>query len=146
MPLRLSIVTQDRTVLEQDDVTRLVVPTTEGQITILPSHAPLMASLSIGEMVVYTPAGPDPIAVHGGFIQVVDDEVSVLADAAERASDIDETRADEARTRAERHLTERAADTGEAIDLLRAQAALQRSLLRLRVVRRRRGTGVPASR
>ena len=146
MPLRLSIVTQDRTILEQDDVTRLVVPTTKGQITILPSHAALMASLAIGEMVVHTPAGPDPIAVHGGFIQVVNDDVSVLADAAEHASDIDEARAEEARARAERRLTERATDTGQALDLLRAQAALQRSLLRLRVVRRRRGTGVPASR
>ena len=84
MPLKLTIVTAQRTVLEQDGVTRLVVPAAEGQITILPSHAALMSSLAIGEMVVFTGSGSESIAIHGGFIQVANDEVSVLADAAER--------------------------------------------------------------
>ena len=101
MPLKLSIVTADRTVLERDDVTRLVVPGSDGQLTLLPSHAALMVSLGIGEMLATTPEGVEPIAVHGGFLQIANDEVSVLADAAEHADDINEERADEARSRAE---------------------------------------------
>lgn len=146
MPLALSIVTADRTVLERDDVQRLVVPTTEGQITILPSHAALMASLTIGEMIAYTPGGPIALAIHGGFIQVVRDEVSVLADAAEHAEEIDEARAEAARERAARRIEGRIVPDAGALDLLRAQLALQRALIRLRVRRRRMATGVPTMR
>jgi F-type H+-transporting ATPase subunit epsilon len=146
VPLSLSIVTADRTVLERDDVLRLVVPTTEGQITILPSHAALMASLGLGEMIAYVPDGLIPLAIHGGFIQVVRDEVSVLADAAERAEDIDEERAEAARERARSRLEGRAPVDSGARDILRAQLALQRALIRLRVRRRRAATGVPTMR
>ena len=147
MPLTLSIVTAERTALERDDVARLIVPATEGQITILPSHAPLMTSLAVGELVVIAPDGEHAIAIHGGFLQVARNEVTVLADAAEHADEIDEQRAEEARRRAEQRLAGVDA-TGQAIqiDLLRAQASLQRALLRLRVRTRRRGTGVPAGR
>lgn len=147
MPLTIAIVTAERTVLERDDVQRLIVPTTEGQITILPSHAPLMASLAIGEMIARTPEGEEAIAVHGGFIQVVGDRVTVLADAAEHVEDIDEERADAARERAERRLTGEHAGP-EALDQLRAQVALQRALLRLKVRRRRHAppAGVPSVR
>jgi F-type H+-transporting ATPase subunit epsilon len=146
VPLTLSIVTADRTVLERDDVLRLIVPTTEGQITILPSHAALMASLSIGEMVAVVPDGQIPMAIHGGFIQVVKDEVSVLADAAERAEDIDEARAEAARERAAGRLAGHTPVEAGAVDILRAQLSLQRSLIRLRVRRRRAATGVPTLR
>ena len=144
MPLTLSIVTQERTVLERDDVLRLIVPTTEGQITVLPSHAPLMASLAIGEMVVIAPGEEVALAVHGGFLQVARDMVTVLADVAEHADEIDEARADAARQRAEERLAGPHA-APEAVDLLRAQLSLQRSLLRLRVRRRRSPTGVPSA-
>ena len=141
MPLRLSVVTQERTVLERDDVQRLIVPTLEGQITVLPMHAPLMAGLAVGEMVVVVPGGEIVLAIHGGFLQVARDEVSVLADAAEHAEEIDEARAEAARQRAEARLTgAREPD----LDVLRAQLALQRALVRLRVRRRRGGTGVPS--
>ena len=142
MPLSLSVVTAERTVIERTDVERLVVPTTEGQITILPSHAALMASLSIGMMVAYVPGGTQTMAVHGGFIQVVRDQVTVLADAAERAEDIDESRADAARARAEQRLGSRGTPTADTVDFLRAQLSMQRALLRLRVYRHHR-TGVP---
>ncbi|MDA0365568.1 MAG: ATP synthase F1 subunit epsilon [Chloroflexi bacterium] len=146
MPLTLSIVTADRTVLERDDVLRLVVPTTEGQITLLPSHAPLMASLSIGEMIVHVPDGPIPLAIHGGFIQIVRDDVSVLADAAEHADEIDEARAEAARERSRGRIEGRVPVEAGAVDILRAQLSLQRSLIRLRVRRRRSATGVPTMR
>ena len=147
MPLKLSIVTADRTVLERDDVSRLVVPGAEGQLTLLPSHAALMTSLAIGEMLAYTPDGMEPIAVHGGFLQIASDEVSVLADAAEHADDINEERAGAARERAEERMAGRTEGIGEGqFDQLRAQLAIQRSLLRIRVRRRTHGAGVPSAR
>ena len=148
MPLKLTIVTAQRTVLEQDGVTKLVVPAAEGQITILPSHAALMSSLAIGEMVVFMGSASESIAIHGGFIQVAHDEVSVLADAAERVEQIDLERAEAARARAQARLQGRDTDLLGGMDVLRAQLALQRSLTRLRVARRRAGgaTGAPSAR
>jgi F-type H+-transporting ATPase subunit epsilon len=145
MPLKLSIVTAEKSVLERDDVTKIVVPTTEGQITVLPSHAALMTSLDIGEMVVHTPEGAIVIAIHGGFFQISHDEVTVLADAAEHADDIDEERAQAAVERARARLEGRDTELPEgALDILRAQLALRRALMRLNVKRRRSGTGVPS--
>ena len=148
MALKLTIVTAQRTILEQDGVTKLVVPAADGQITILPHHAALMSSLAIGEMVVFTGTTSESIAIHGGFIQVVNDEVSVLADAAERIEQIDVDRAEAARTRAQSRLQGRDTTTAGSIDVLRAQIALQRSLTRIRVARRRAGgaTGAPSAR
>jgi len=148
MALKLTIVTAQRTVLEQDGVTKLVVPAADGQITILPSHAALMSSLAIGEMVVFTGSGSESIAIHGGFIQVANDEVSVLADAAERIEQIDLDRAEAARARAQARLQGRDVNLVGGMDVLRAQLSLQRSLTRLRVARRRTGgaTGVPSTR
>ncbi|GMU41480.1 MAG: hypothetical protein AMXMBFR23_23460 [Chloroflexota bacterium] len=145
MPLKLSIVTAQRTVLERDDVTKLVVPAAEGQITVLPHHAALMSSLAIGEMLVYAGNDVDAIAIHGGFFQVLNDEVSILADAAEAAEAIDIERAEAARERAERRLQGRDVDLRGGLDVLRAQFAMQRAMARIKVARRRR-TGVPSSR
>ncbi len=140
MPMKLTIVTARRTVLEREGVTKLVVPAAEGQITILPSHAALMSSLAIGEMMVHSPQGVEPLAIHGGFIQVVNDEISVLADAAERFDEIDLERAGEARQRAQQRLERRpGVDVEGALDVDRAQRALQRAALRERIGRRRSG-------
>ncbi|MEE8421361.1 MAG: ATP synthase F1 subunit epsilon [Dehalococcoidia bacterium] len=144
MPLTLSVVTQEREVIGRDDIQRLIVPTTEGQITLLPSHAALMASLDIGEMVAIAPGEELALAIHGGFIQIAADEVTVLADAAERVDEIDEERADAARRRAEERLA--GLDTAtEAVDLLRAQLSLQRALLRQRVRRHGARSGAPSA-
>lgn len=145
MPLKLSIVTAQRTVLERDDVTKLVVPAAEGQITVLPHHAALMSSLAIGEMLVYSGNDVDAIAIHGGFFQVLNDEVSILADAAEAAEAIDADRAEAARERAERRLQGRDTDLRGGLDVLRAQFAMQRAMARIKVARRRR-TGAPSAR
>ena len=144
MPLRLSIVTAEQSVLEREDVQRLIVPTTEGQITVLPSHAALMASLDIGEMLAIGPDGTEPIVIHGGFIQVLRDEVTILADAAEHVDQIDEARAEEARDRAHERIEGRIT-LEEALDIARARRSLMRAEMRIRVRRRHRGTGVPAA-
>jgi F-type H+-transporting ATPase subunit epsilon len=146
MPLSLNIVTAQRQILERDDVTKLVVPAAEGQITILPKHAALLSALGIGEMLVYRTDGVDPIVIHGGFVQVLDDEVSVLADAAEHVEDIDLERAEAARDRARRRITGEDTELPRGgIDVLRAQLAMQRAIARINVARRRR-TGVPSAR
>lgn len=144
MPLTLTIVTAEQTVLERNDVQRLVVPTMDGQITILPKHAALMAALESGEMIAHTPEGEVAMVVHGGFIQVARDLVTVLADAAERVEDIDEARAEAARQRAQQRLagTRITSEEGQ-VDILRAQAALRRATVRINV-RRRRRSGAPS--
>ena len=143
MPLSLRIVTAERAVLERDDVQRLIVPTTEGQITVLPGHAALMASLDIGEMIAVVDGRQEPIVVHGGFIQVLRDEVSVLADAAEHIDAIDEARAEAARDRAQERIEGRVT-LEQALDMARARRSLIRAQTRIRVLRKHRGTGVPA--
>ena len=146
MPLQLTVVTAERTVLSRSDVTRVIIPTTEGQITVLPSHAPLMASLAIGELIAVTPAGSEAMAVHGGFVQVVHNIVTILADAAEHADDIDEARVEAARERAQRRLAgERILTDETQVDMLRARVAVERAQVRLKVRRRRRVvTGTPS--
>ena len=144
MPLKLSVVTAEREVSVRDDVLRLIVPTTEGQITLLPSHAALMASLDIGEMIAVVDGRQEPMVVHGGFIQVLRDEVTVLADAAERVDEIDEARAEAARDRAHERIEGRGT-LEEALDMARARRALMRAQARIRVRRKHRGTGVPSA-
>jgi F-type H+-transporting ATPase subunit epsilon len=146
MPLSLNIVTAQRSVLERDDVTKLVVPAAEGQITILPKHAALLSALGVGEMVVHHGNTFDAYVIHGGFIQVLDNQVSVLADAAEHSDEIDLARAEAARDRAQRRISGRDSDIPRSgVDVLRAQLALQRAIIRINVARRRR-TGQPSSR
>ena len=143
MPLTVEIVTAERVVRVEEGVDALIVPATEGQLTILPSHAALMTTLDYGELIFRRSSGEEFFAVGGGFMEVKNDRVSVLADAAEVAEEIDVDRAEQARQRAEARLRQ-ARDQQSEIDLARAQAALQRSLLRLRVAgRRRRLPGAP---
>ncbi len=145
MPLSLNIVTAQRSVLERDDVTKLVVPAAEGQITILPKHAALLSALGVGEMVVYHGNTFDSYVIHGGFIQVLDNQVSVLADAAEHSDEVDVARAEAARDRAQRRIAGQDPEVPRnGLDVLRAQLAVRRAMARISVARRR--TGQPSSR
>ena len=146
MPLRLSVVTAEREIVARDDVQRLIAPTTEGQITVLPGHAALMASLDVGELVAVAAGEEEPLVVHGGFLRVLRDEVTVLADAAERVDEIDEARAEAARERAARRIAGGAPAEG-ALDLARVRASMLRAQMRIRVHRKRRpGAGAPSAR
>jgi len=136
---RLEIVTAEGVVFS-DDVEVVVAPGIEGQLGILPHHAPLMTMLLPGELWVRKGGEEFSLAISGGFLEVRPDRVIVLADAAERAEEIDIARAEEAKRRAEERLTH----PTEEVDLARAEAALRRSLARLKVVaRRRRRSGAP---
>ena len=131
--IRLDIVTAEQLVFS-GDVDVVIAPGIDGEMAILPRHAPLMTTLQSGELRVRQEGEEFSLAVTGGFLEVRPDRVTVLADAAERAEDIDAARAEEAKRRAEERLAGRLADT----DTASAEAALRRSLIRLRVAEKRR--------
>jgi F-type H+-transporting ATPase subunit epsilon len=98
--IRCEVVTAERTVFE-GDVNMVVAPGIEGQLGILPHHAPLMTALTFGELIIHREGQEDEfIAIGGGFMEVGPEHVTVLADSAERAEEIDEARASEAQERA----------------------------------------------
>jgi len=134
--IRLDIVTAER-VVYSDDVDVVIAPGVEGQLGILPHHAPLMTTLQPGELRVRKGGEESSLAISGGFLEVRPDRIIVLADAAERAEEIDIARAEEAKRRAEQRLADRHA---LGLDEHRAEAALRRSLCRLQVVQKRRKT------
>jgi len=135
---RLEIVTAERVVFSED-VDAVIAPGIEGQLGILPHHAPLMTTLMPGELLVKKGGEEFSLAITGGFVEVRPDRVIILADAAERVEEIDVARAEEAKRRAEERLKAPTSD----VDLLRAEAALRRSLMRLDVAARRRRRGSP---
>ncbi len=132
--IRLEIVTAERAIFS-DDVDIVVAPGIEGEMAILPHHAPLMTVLQPGELRARKGGEEYSLVVSGGFLEVRPDRVIVLADAAERAEEIDIARAEEAKRRAEQQLAERY--TPE-VDAARAEASLRRALIRLKVAGRRR--------
>ena len=132
--LRVELVTPERIVYSDDDVDMVIAPGADGELGILPSHAPLLAAMGIGELRLRKGAEEESFAVHGGFLEVLANKVIVMAYVAELAAEIDLARAEEARNRAEK----RYRDKAEGLDMARLQAALRRSRVRLKVARRRR--------
>jgi len=138
VPLTVDIVTAERLVLSEEGVDEVVAPGIEGELTVLPMHAPLLTMIKPGVMRIKRGNDETDMAITGGFLEVRDDRVTILADAAERAEEIDVARAEEARRRAEQQLERRETD----VDLARVSAELQKALIRLKVAeRRRRRTG-----
>ena len=137
MPLQLEIVTPER-LAYSDQVDAVVLPGSEGELGVLPHHAPLVAMLGLGELRIRKGATEESFAIVGGFLQVRPDKVVVMAETADLASEIDLEKAQEARRAAER-----AIETGyvEGADLSTARAALQQALLRIRVAERRHREG-----
>lgn len=140
--LSVEVVTGERVVYAAEDVDMVVAPGADGQLGILPRHAALFTLLSAGEMRVKKGAAEQSLVVFGGFLEVANNRVLVLADTAERVEEIDIERAEIARQRAQ----SRIADRSVQWDLARAHIALQRSNVRLRVAgrhRSRRGSHPP---
>jgi F-type H+-transporting ATPase subunit epsilon len=139
--IELIIVTPERQLLRQS-VVEVTLPGADGQLGVLPGHAPLITELGIGELS-YKPKGGGEIghlAILSGFAEVLGDRVTVLAETAERAEEIDLDRAEKARKRAEERLA--SATTDPNVDWGRASIALQRSLIRIQVARKRHGMPV----
>jgi F-type H+-transporting ATPase subunit epsilon len=141
MPLLLEIVTPER-LAYSDEVDEVVCPGIEGELGVLPHHAPLLTTLGVGELRIKKGGDEEFFAIAGGFLQVRPDKVVVMAETADMASEIDLERAMEARREAERALAE---GFDEPADMARARAALQRALLHIRVAERRHREG-PRSR
>lgn len=138
--INFQLVTPERTVLTEELVS-LTCPTTMGDITILPNHAPLVAQLVPGELKAKTTKDEFFLFVSGGFVEVkAKGQVTVLADAAEHNFEIDEQRALEAKQRAEKQMSEKKSDSEEYAAVA---ASLQKSLARLNFARKRANRKTP---
>ena len=131
--LKLEIVTPDAKVYS-DDVEMVTLPGVEGEMGIYPQHVPLMTQIVPGEIIARKGGQDFFLAIGEGFVEVTGDHVSILADMAIRAENIDEAKAEEARRRAEARLSEKLSDEDSAM----VQAALAHSAAQLKVKRRQR--------
>ena len=131
--IRFEIVTAEQ-VVYSDDVDVVIAPGIEGELAVLPHHAPLMTMLQTGELRVRKEGEETSMFVSGGFLEVRGNKVVVLADVAERAEEIDIARAEEAKRRAEESISQHAPE----VDMARAEVALRRSLMRLKIAEKRR--------
>jgi F-type H+-transporting ATPase subunit epsilon len=129
--LSLEITTPMRLVVAEQ-VDEVVAPGIEGYFGVLPGHAPFLTTLGVGVVTYRIGRDEHQLAVAGGFAEVRNDKVVILADSAERPDEVDRARAERAKERAERRLSGR---TQEDIDYARCQAALARALTRLAVAR-----------
>ncbi len=135
-PMRLEIITAEREVYAAD-VDGVVAPGIEGQLGILPHHAPLMTALQPGEVLVRKEGEASYLAVTGGFMEVMGNKVTILAEACEYSQEINEERAQAAMERARERMQNQSSD----MELARAAASMRRAQMRLNVVRRRRPRG-----
>ncbi|HWQ04139.1 MAG TPA: ATP synthase F1 subunit epsilon [Longilinea sp.] len=133
MPIRTEIVSQDR-IVYQGDADIVVLPGVEGVMGILPNHSPLLTTLQFGIITVRSKSDEFFFTVAGGIAEVQPDQVTVLADAAENVAEIDVTRAEAAKQRAEEMLKEGLPPDQDRY--LKIQAALRRSTLRIDAARR----------
>ena len=136
--LTLEIVSPDRALL-REEVDEVVVPGSQGEFGVLPGHTPLLSTLKIGELWYRQGQERHYLAIAFGFVEVLPDRVTVLAQIGERAQEIDVQRAERAKQRAEQRLTQAQPQLTQVdFDIERARIALMKSLLRLQVASRAR--------
>ena len=131
--IQLEVVTPD-TIVVEEMVDLIVAPGTEGEFGVLPDHIPFLTSLKVGEMYYRKGNQTDYIAITGGYAEVLPDKVTVLAEAAEKARDIDVDRARRAMERAQERLRQTKKET---LDYAQAEAALARAMMRLKVAEKK---------
>ena len=131
--IKFKIVTPERTVYE-DEIDQITIPTADGEITVLPNHIPLISILVPGELDVRKDGEEIAMAVSGGMIEVRGNEMTILADTAERAEEIDLTRAEEARQRAEKLKDEKI--RMDETEFATAAAIFEKNLARIKVARK----------
>jgi F-type H+-transporting ATPase subunit epsilon len=128
MNLLLEIITPEK-VIYKDEVSEVVVPTVSGEIAILPNHANLLTQINPGELVVKKGESQQSLAITGGFLEVQNNKISIIAEYAIKAQDIETGRAMEAKKRAEKVMSEKSTDNEMKI----AQAEMIKAILELRV-------------
>jgi F-type H+-transporting ATPase subunit epsilon len=133
--IELQIVTPDK-MLVKEQVDEVEIPGSEGYFGVLPGHTPMLASLAVGEMWYRQGQEKTYLSLAFGFAEVLPDRVTILAQLAERAEDIDIARAEEAKRRAEARVVQ-----AKDIDYERARIALVKSLARLQVASRAQFAG-----
>ena len=130
--LQLEVVTPDKTVVSAE-VEMAVCPGVEGEFGVLPQHVSMLSALKIGDLRYRVNGKDENVFISGGFADVNNNELSVLAESAELATDIDTARAQAAKERAEKRLSAH----DDSLDETRAEAALQRAVTRLQVAQLR---------
>lgn len=140
MTLQLEIISPEKTILS-DQVDEVVVPTTTGQITVLPGHMPLISLLSEGELLVNKNGKETSIVVSGGYIEVGKNNVSILTNYAIRSEEIELAEAQAAKEKAEKIMQEKVSQE----DFAQAQAAFGRAILELKIAEKRRGKRHPTT-
>ncbi len=136
--IKLDIVTMER-LLVSEDVDYVSAPAVDGVVGILPKHTPLLTALAYGELRYKKEGKEFSFAIGGGFMEVRPDKVTVLADVAEQADDIDDARADAARLRAQEALKEKPRTDANYAAL---EQALRRAEVRVKIARKKRGGGL----
>ncbi len=137
MPLHIELVTQEQKVFEEAEADIVIVPAVEGEMGVLPNHAPVLTTLTFGELVVRKGAAEERFAVYGGVVDVRPDKVVVLADLAESSYALDLEKAQDARERARQLLD----DGLPGADNREAELALRRANLAVRISLKIRSRG-----
>lgn len=133
MKLQVEIITPEK-IVYQKEADELVVPTVNGQITILPNHIPLVTQIAQGELIIKENGKDFLFGVTGGFLEVSNNKVSLLADYAIESDSVNETKAKEAKERAEKLMKEKLSER----DMAQAEMDLRRSIIELKVAGRKR--------
>lgn len=134
--IKFKIVTPEKVIYE-NDIHQISIPTTTGEITILPNHIPLVSVIQAGELKLKDKDGEHNMAISGGFLEVrKNNEIVILADHAERAEEIDITKAEEARKRAEEQMKN--IKNVQDVDYAKLQAVMDRELNKLRIAKKYR--------
>ena len=132
--LKFKIATPESVVYE-DEIFQVSIPTAAGEITVLPNHIPLVSILQAGELKITDKDGEQPFAISSGFLEIKsDNEIVILADSAERATEIDLDAAEEARKRAEDEMER--AKSEENVDFAKLQAVIDREMNKVRVAKK----------
>jgi F-type H+-transporting ATPase subunit epsilon len=128
MPIHVEVVTQEKKIFEEREADMVVVPGSEGEMGILPHHAPVLTTLSFGELIVRKAKAEERFVIYGGVVDIRPDKVVVLADMAESAFELDEQRIEAARQRAQKLIAEgipESANRAATLELRRAELALK---------------------
>jgi F-type H+-transporting ATPase subunit epsilon len=128
MPIHVEVVTQEKKIFEELEADMIVVPGAEGEMGVLPHHAPVLTTLSYGELIIRKANAEERFVIYGGVVDIRPDKVVVLADMAESSFDLDEQHIEEARQRAQKLIADgvpEAPNRAAALELRRAELALK---------------------
>ena len=138
--MKLSIITPERTLIKDESVLRVTLPTRDGEITVLPGHTPVIAILSAGEIIIGNVKGVRSLAASGGFVEITKTDIRILADSGEFIHELDMKLAEEAKKRAEGLLKNK--DKND-VDFSAISAKLGKELARIKVGKKYRDVGKP---